>query len=158
MKFHSFTVLIGYAHQRAPTMNSLSLLLLLVMVSAGRAFVAKVAPKSATSLNDTFGGKMFDPSQNPLSRGGKNAWEFEYDTMYVEEPKPKKQVVVKPKKAPKQVKTVSKAYGAVAQNAAKKAPSKKQPTSPFLSVLAKKQAAPAEPPKPKNPILSLFQK
>lgn len=142
-------------------MNALSVLLLLVVASACRAFVPQTTPPTSSTtsaLKDTFDGKMFDPAQNPLSRGGKNSWEFEYDTMYVEEPKKKKVTATKVasplKKGLFPVKKVTPVKKAVA---AKNAPAK-QGKNPFVSAFAKKQAAPVEPSKPTNPILSLFQK
>ena len=75
-------------------MNSLySILLVLVIAVSAQAF----APAGYTSRAST---SLY--INNNYLRGGKPSWEFEAETMYVEEPKaaPKKKVVAK-KAAPK---------------------------------------------------------
>lgn len=93
----------------------------------------------SVSLANFLDGKKFDPRQNPLARGGKNSWEFEAETMYVEEPKkpvvPKKKRVT-PKKKVAEPKSAQ--YGAFAKAAKKAAPAKKEaPKNPFASLFGK---------------------
>ena len=73
----------------------------LMAISVTQAFVHSQSNNNRVDtmqLASFLEGSKFDPSQNPLARGGKNSWEFEMDTMYVEEPK-KKDVKVAAKSA-----------------------------------------------------------
>jgi hypothetical protein len=60
---------------------------------------------ASSSLQGAFDGTKFNPTRNPYARGGKEPWQFELDTMYIEAPKPapKKVVVAKPVVAKKVV-------------------------------------------------------
>ena len=78
-------------------MNSIvaSLLLALVLAVSCQAFAPSGSSNRAAMTTST---SLFDSNPNAMYRGGKRSWEFELETMYVEEPK--KKVVVK-KNVPK---------------------------------------------------------
>jgi hypothetical protein len=77
------------------------LLLGAAFIGAAAAFVAPMTTESFSSpslqlqaaakeTKGAFDGAKFDPARNSLARGGKNSWEFELDTMYVEAPQPRR--------------------------------------------------------------------
>mmetsp|Transcript_9647 Transcript_9647/g.21744 ORF Transcript_9647/g.21744 Transcript_9647/m.21744 type:complete len:108 (+) Transcript_9647:46-369(+) len=73
-------------------MNSFTLLVALIVVAACSAF----APNAAAGARESVALNL--KLNNAYARGGKASWEFEQETMYVEEPKkaaPKKKVVAK---------------------------------------------------------------
>lgn len=90
-----------------------STLLLLLAIAACMAFAPSTQSPSSTAL---FG------LNNAYARGGKNSWEFENETMYVEEPKKTPVKAVAAKKAP--VKAAAAKKAPVKAAAAKKAPVK----------------------------------
>lgn len=139
MKIVAFVMMVGVASAFAPMTNQ---------------------PRAVSSLQGAFDGTKFDVTRNPYARGGKESWEFERDTMYVEEPKPKKAPVKKAvvKKAP--VKKIVAKKAPVKKVVAKKAPAKKVAAkkSPAFSLFGKKPAPEPVKAAPKNPLLALFQK
>lgn len=62
-----------------------SALLVLIVAVSTQAFAPAPSQARTTALNDFLSGKALDPSSNAYARGGKNSWEFELDTMYVEQ-------------------------------------------------------------------------
>lgn len=93
----------------------LSTLLLLVAITACMAFAPTTQSRASTSL---FG------LNNAYTRGGKNSWEFENETMYVEEPKKAAKAPVKAAAAKKAPVKAAAAKAPVKAAATKKAPVK----------------------------------
>ena len=131
-------------------MRKLSCLLLSLLAVSASGFAPSTASGPSSSSLKAFEGKPFDIANNPLARGGKNSWEFELDTMYVEEPVATKKKTVAAKKAtskaavkpvsqwnatPKKMGTKSSAYASFGQNlfkaAKKEAPAPAKKASPF---------------------------
>merc|ERR1712032_442578 len=73
----------------------LSLLIVALVASMCNAFSPAAGFSRSETALSAFEGKKLDISRNAYARGGKASWEFELDTMYVEEPKPKEKKVVK---------------------------------------------------------------
>ena len=93
-------------------MNTLySFLLVLVIAAAAQAFAPAATSARASTGLSAFEGRKLTAAENAYARGGKPSWVFEAETMYVEEP------------APKKAKTVAKK--AVKKTAAAAAPAKK---------------------------------
>jgi hypothetical protein len=162
-------------------MMTRAILLLVAFMGTAAAFVAPMTTnmvppqlQAAKEKKGAFDGAKFDPARNSLARGGKNSWEFELDTMFVEEPKPKKVAVVAKKAAPVRFvaakmpvvkKVVAKpvvAKKAVAAKpvAAKKpmAATTKKAAAPMFSFFKKAAPVVVKKEAPKNPFLALFQK
>ena len=103
----------------------MKLVSLFLAVSAVNAFAPSSQPRANTQLNNDFlSGVDQDPASNAYSRGGKNSWEFEQDTMFVEETKVNKWSLLKgavPKTA------ATKKAAPVKKAAAKKMPAFKNP-------------------------------
>lgn len=103
----------------------MKLVTLFLAFSAVNGFAPASQPRAITQLNNDFlKGITQDPSSNAYSRGGKNSWEFEQDTMFVEEPKVNKWSLLKgavPKEA------VTKKAAPVKKAGAKKMPAFKNP-------------------------------
>jgi hypothetical protein len=146
-------------------MNSVISCLLLVLLAATTcsAFSPVATSRASTSLNNFLDGSPIDPKTNAYSRGGKNSWEFETESMFIEEPKQakvalKKKIVAK-KSVTKKATPVKKVslFGAKKTVAAKKETVK--PSNPF-SFLGAKKAVPVkkEVVKPSNPFAGLFKK
>uniref|UniRef100_A0A7S3L0X8 Uncharacterized protein n=1 Tax=Amphora coffeiformis TaxID=265554 RepID=A0A7S3L0X8_9STRA len=144
-------------------LSTLAIACLTVTVSEG--FAPSASTTSSSALFSAFDGKKFDPGQNPLSRGGKNSWEFELDSMYIEEKPKKKTAAVSPKKKVVTAKSTSfGAFGQKAAAAAKKTPSAAKPaaTNPLASLFGKPKVVVEEkkvtPPPKTNPLAALFGK
>jgi hypothetical protein len=103
-------------------MNTLSNLFVLVLAAACNAFTIQTSSSRNVALNAFLDGKAFDPKNSFFSRGGKNSWEFERDTMYVEDPKKK---IVPVKKAAAPVKKIVAKAAPVKKIVAKAVPVKK---------------------------------
>jgi len=107
----------------------MKLVTVFLTLSAVYGFAPSSQPRASTELKNFLDGISQDPSTNAYSRGGKNSWEFEQETMYVGETKTNPWSVLKgavPKKA------VTKA----AAPAPKKAGAAKAPK--FVNPFAKK--------------------
>ena len=119
---------------------------------------------TSTVLAGSFDGKsIFDATRNPYARGGKNSWEFEADTMYVEEPQQKKKAAAVAAKKVTPVKKVAKKVvvkrAAPVKKVAKKAVAKKAvPAKKVMkkNVVAKKTSSAKK--VASNPFAALFGK
>ena len=84
-----------------------SVLFALLVATMCQAFAPAAQSRASTSLN----AGPLRPDQNAYARGGKPSWIFEQETMFVEEPAPKKKKTVAKKAAPKKA-AAKKAAGA----------------------------------------------
>ena len=108
------------------------LLVLVLAVASTTAFApaSQARSSSALSAKSFLAGKDIDPSANAYARGGKNSWEFELDTMYVEQKVVKKAAPAAKKAAPKKAVAAKK----VAPKKAAAKPATKNVSSGFATL------------------------
>lgn len=63
----------------------MKLVTLALVVASTSGFAPAMQQRTSTELYNFLDGVGQDPASNMYSRGGKNSWEFEQDTMYVAE-------------------------------------------------------------------------